>query len=254
MVRPYKAVVILLSGMGMTTGASAAGALRIGVSDSDAPPIVILSPDNQLLQPSLTKNLLDPLAAELGMKPAYTVIARKRIENALETGKVDIICNANPEWYANASRLGWTREFYPQIERVISLKDVADIRQVDDMAGRRIGTIRGYSYPGLEHLWAAGRTARVDESRLDFLVKSLQKHLTDVAISSELEVAWWAKSNPQEAKLLKQHPVTISYMPTMCAVSPHSTVSVERLNQGIEALKRSGKINAVLKSYAWQAE
>jgi ABC-type amino acid transport substrate-binding protein len=245
---------VLLAGAVLSLQIQAGGILKIGVSDSDAPPIVVLTPDNQALASGLIKELGDALAGELGMKAQYVVIARKRVENTIETGKVNIVCNANPEWYGNATRLGWTREFYPQVERALSLREAPDIRQVDEMVGKRIGTIRGYSYPTLEHLWAVGRTTRVDEPRLDLLVKSLQKKLTDIAISSELELAWWAKSNPQEARAFKQHPLTVTYMPTMCAVAPHSSVSTEKLNQGIEAMRRSGKLKAILKSYEWQAE
>jgi ABC-type amino acid transport substrate-binding protein len=245
---------VLLAGAVLSLQIQAGGILKIGVSDSDAPPIVVLTPDNQALASGLIKELGDALAGELGMKAQYVVIARKRVENTIETGKVNIVCNANPEWYGNATRLGWTREFYPQVERALSLREMPDIHQVDEMVGKRIGTIRGYSYPTLEHLWAVGRTTRVDEPRLDLLVKSLQKKLTDIAISSELELAWWAKTNPQEARTFKQHPLTVTYMPTMCAVAPHSSVSTDRLNQGIEAMRRSGKLKAILKSYEWQAE
>jgi|GEM_PF-702977 len=254
MVALNKTWLALCAGTVLSLPVNASGTLKIGVSDSDAPPIVILTPDNQALASGLIKELGDALAAELDMKPQYVVIARKRVENTIETGKVNIVCNANPEWYGNASRLGWTHEFYPQIERVLSLKDVPDIHQAEDMGGKRIGTIRGYSYPTLEHLWAGGRTSRVDEPRLELLVKSLQKHLTDIAISSELELAWWAKTNPQEAKLFKQHPMTVTYMPTMCAVAPNSPISVGRLDQGIDAMRRSGKLKNILKSYQWQAE
>ena len=40
----------------------------------------------------------------------------------------------------------------------------------------------------------------------------------------------------------------------MCAVAPSSPVSTEKLNQGIEAMRRSGKLKAILKAYEWQAE
>jgi ABC-type amino acid transport substrate-binding protein len=121
---------LLLAGAVLSLQIQAGGILKIGVSDSDAPPIVVLTPDNQALASGLIKELGDALAGELGMKAQYVVIARKRVESTIETGKVNIVCNANPEWYGNATRLGWTREFYPQMERALSLKGMPDIHQV----------------------------------------------------------------------------------------------------------------------------
>jgi ABC-type amino acid transport substrate-binding protein len=227
--------------------------LRIGVSDSDAPPIVILGKGpNKGMISGLSRDLGDGLAHALGRRAEYTVLSRNRVENSIETGKVDIVCNANPKWYGNADRLGWTREFYPQIERLISLKGEADINSVDQLEGKRIGTILGYHYASLDPMWEAKRAIRVNDTRIDLLMRALQVKITDVAIDSELEFAAWAKANPHEARALKMHPMVFTSMPTMCAVSPKTTVSVKELDRGIEKMDKSGQIKEILKRYQWR--
>lgn len=236
-----------------TTVYAADATLRIGVSDSDAPPIVILGKGpNKGMISGLSKDLGDALAKVIGRRPDYNVLSRNRVENSIEDGKVDIVCNANPKWYGNANRLGWTREFYPQIERLISLKGEPDITSVDQLEGKRIGTILGYHYPSLDPMWKAKRASRVNDTRIDLLMRALQVKITDVAIDSELEFAAWAKANPHEARALKMHAMVFTSMPTMCAVSPKSTVSVKELDRGIEKMEKAGQIKEILKRYQWR--
>ncbi|KMN35158.1 MULTISPECIES: ABC transporter substrate-binding protein [Chromobacterium] len=246
----------LLAGLAAAWGEEAwtAGNLRIGVADTDAAPVVVLSPDGEHLRSGLSKDIGEMLASELGMRPEFMLIARKRVEVSIETGRVDIVCNANPDWFGNAARLGWTHEIYPQLERPLTLKQTTELRQTGDLAGKRIVTIRGYNYPTLERFWRSNPASHNEEARMELLVKSVQKRLSDVAIVSELEFAAWARNWPQEAASLKLHPLVVTFMPTMCAVSPHSDIKVAQLNQAIDRLQKSGRIKTVLKTYQWQPQ
>lgn len=232
---------------------AADSALRIGVSDSDAPPIVILGKGpNKGMISGLSKDLGDALAKAMSTRSEYQVLSRNRVENALEAGKVDIVCNANPKWYGNAARLGWTREFYPQIERLISLKTEPEVTEVSQLKGKRIGAILGYHYAPLDPMWANKQATRVNETRIDLLMRAVLVRITEVAVNSELEFAAWAKTNPHEARALKLHPIVLTSLPTMCAVSPKSSFSVKELDQAIEKLDRSGQIKAILSRYQWR--
>ncbi|WP_225546809.1 substrate-binding periplasmic protein [Chromobacterium violaceum] len=226
--------------------------LRIGVSDTDAAPIAVLSEDGSTLSGGLARELGVLLADEMGMKPQFTLLARRRVEPAIESGKVDIICNANPDWYSNSARLGWSHETYPLVERVLSLKSQPSLRQLDDLAGKRIGVIHGFHYPALEYLWSANRSERVTEARFDLLPKSLEKRLSDVAIVTELTYVWWARGHAQEAASFKVHPLVVSSQPTMCALSQRSPVKLDALNRAIERLHKSGKLKTLMSHYLWQ--
>lgn len=234
----------------------AAPPLRIGFSDSDNPPIVVMSDTLPLeLKDGLIKELGDQLAAELGTVPDFVMLSRKRIESGLEGGKVDIVCNANPSWFGNADRLGWTRDIYPQTERLVSLKSVPDITSFEQLASgpgvRRISTIHGYSYPTLDTLWVHNKLVRQEEMRHDLMLKSVEKNLADMAVMSELGYVWWARQNPARAAQLKMHPLVTSAVLTMCAVSPASPYTVARLNIALDRLARTGKLKTLLKRYQW---
>lgn len=234
-------------------GQPAQAVLRIGVSESDSPPIVLFDKQGQL-QASLSRDLGDALAAAMGTQPLYVVTSRKRVEPNLDEGKVDLVCNANPAWTVGAERFGWSDEFYPQVERVMTLKThPRQVTRAEDLAGLRVGVILGYSYAVMEPLWQQGMGARVNYPRLDVLLKGLDRGGVDAVISSELELAYWAKQNPAIASRMTLQPWQVSYLPTRCAVSPKGAYSVKAVNQGIETLGRKGELRRILMRYEWKA-
>jgi ABC-type amino acid transport substrate-binding protein len=226
----------------------AAAVIRIGVADTDSPPVVVISDTGQLVG-GLSYDFGGQLARELGAKPQFVVLSRKRVEPWIESGRVDIICNANPAWFGNAERLGWSHEVYPLVERMVSANTLPDIRQFNDVTGRRIGTIHGYNYPSLEALWDQGRATRTEEPYIDLMMKSLGKGLSDVAVIPELSYAGWARANPVAARTLKIHPLIVSSLPTDCAVAPHSAFTLQRVNEAIDRLSHSGRLKTLLKTY-----
>lgn len=223
--------------------------LRIGVSDSDGPPIAVVSANT--LVSGLSRDLGMAMAGAMNRRPVFVVVSRKRVEWALESGTVDIVCNANPAWYEDAAELGWTQPLYPQVERIATLQSALPVRQVADLAGRRIGTIRGYTYPQIEPLWATGKAARSAEDRLPLVMKSLLSGVSDAAIVSELEFGVWARAHPSAAGSVRIHPYIVSSIPTRCAVSPRARTSVEALNKAIGQLRAQGRLKAILHAYEW---
>lgn len=238
-----------LFGLLVAAASPAQDVLRFGVADSDGPPIAVLS--GNTLVSGLSRDLGMALAETLRQRAVFVVISRKRVEWALESGAVDVVCNANPAWYEDAGALGWTQPLYPQVERVATLASARPVRQVGDLAGRRIGTIRGYTYPQIEPLWANGKAVRSTEDRLALMMKSLHSRVTDAAIVSELEFGVWARANPAAAGKTSLQPYIVSSNPTRCAVSPRSKTPVPELNKAIGQLRSQGRLRAILHVYEW---
>jgi ABC-type amino acid transport substrate-binding protein len=232
--------------------AQAAAPLRVGVSDSDAAPIVVLNAQRELAS-GLSKDLGEALAKALDTRPSFVVLSRNRVEPALQSSKVDLICNSNPAWFVNGDRYGWTRDFYPQIERIVTLKNhPRTINGLDDLAALRIGVIRGYHYPTLEPLWQNQTAQRANHPHMDSSLKALGLGMVDAVVSSELELTAWAKQNPQLGKQIRMQPWVVSTLQTKCAVAPDSQFSVDAVDQAIAKLEKKGEINRILQTYRWK--
>ncbi|WP_174872873.1 substrate-binding periplasmic protein [Vogesella oryzae] len=232
-------------------GSGQAAELRVGVAESDAPPIVVINAARELA-PSLSYDIGVAVAGKLAAKARFLLLSRNRVEPALESSEVDIVCNANPVWFGDADKLGWTRDVYAQVERVVTGNSLPrQIQSQQDLAGLRIGVIRGYSYPDVQSLWQRGASVRVDHPRLDSLLRALGMGAVDAVITSELELAGWARSHAAAAQHIKVQPWQVSIQPTYCAVAPRSRFSVAQLNQAIAELARSGELRQILQRYQW---
>jgi polar amino acid transport system substrate-binding protein len=229
---------------------SAQTVLKIGVSDSDGPPIAVVT--ESVLTAGVSWDVGQLLAQEMQVKPAFVVISRKRVEWSLEKGRVDIVCNANPAWYGDAAQLKWTRELFPQIEKIATLNNAQIIRQLDDLNGQTIATIHGYTYPTLTAFWSNGRGRQITETRLDLMMKALSSKLANAAVVSELEFSYWSKRNPEAASQIRLQPFIVTSVPTMCALSPQSSFRVEQLDQAIDHLNKTGQLKTMLRRYQWQ--
>ncbi|MBV8049363.1 MAG: transporter substrate-binding domain-containing protein [Paludibacterium sp.] len=232
--------------------APAAGVLLSGVADSDGPPVAVI--EHNTLQSGLSKDIGQALAQAVGRRAVFAIISRKRVEWALENGSVDIVCNANPAWYDDAGQLGWTHEIFPLVERVAVPANKPPVRSIDDLVGKRISVIRGYSYPSLDPLWATGKSFRDTEDRLALLIRAITTQVADAAIVTEWEYVAWAKVHPDQARQVRLSNYQFASTPTMCAVSPKARVSVDELNRAIDRLRQQGKFKAILRDYQWQAE
>lgn len=248
-----KIVRVIFFWLGVSHITLAGATLQLTVADSDSPPIAVL--EGKRLVGGLAKALGDALAQELNANVEYIVVPRARVGTLIEQRTFQVACNSNPTWHPLSTHLLWTKEIYPQVERLASLASMPDIHALQELKGLRISTIYGYSYPPiLSHLWFTHQATRQQERRLGLMMKAVERKLADVAVVSELEFAYWAKQNPEAASLVKLHPIIVSSIPTRCAVSEYATFTVDQLNHAIDRLRSSGKLAAILRNYAWKPQ
>jgi ABC-type amino acid transport substrate-binding protein len=181
------------------------------------------------------------LARQLGRKVAYVKLPRNRIMAALENGDGDILCSYLPEWLPG--EVDWTRAFIPISEVVVTSPRVKPPATVEDLRGKRLGTVLGFRYPELE------KTLGQDYSR-------------DDAPSSALSVRKWLAGRFDYMVVPRTvldrhvnagrmpagyHVLTVYEVKTRCAVSRKSKISVADFNSAIDALDKAGELSKILK-------
>lgn len=228
-----KLIIVILSTIASLANATVT--LRIGVPEPTYPPIAIIS-GNRLVGGYLY-SIGTQIADSLNATPEFFVIPTKRVETLLNSDAIHLVCHLNPAWLKAPDTLGWTHAIYQISGRIISLRNIPDIHTIYDLSGKRISTVRGYTYPSLAYLWKKHKATRVDEKNIDQMLRAVKHRIADVAIVPDMEFGAWVERHPHDHPFYKTHPIILGTKPTMCAVSPYSPFSVAQLNEAIATVK-----------------
>lgn len=148
------------------------------------PPFVV----NIQQQTGLNYDLVTSLQQELGPDFRLTLqsLPRPLLNQRLAQGLPTIVLWANPAWFEQPpQRYLWTPALFSDREVFVShYQGSRKIQQLSELQGLRVGTVRGYQYPGLEQLFASGAVRRVDsDSDPDNLAALLEQEIDYLVIT-----------------------------------------------------------------------
>lgn len=225
----------------LTGGAAHAGQLVVLVDTSTEMPLADI--DEAQLRGGIHRDLAQALARKLNRQLVVQVLPRKRIAQALETGRGDLLCLYLPEWLPG--HFQWTQPFFPQTELLVSALSAPKPQALADLAGQPVGTVLGYTYPELEA--ALGRRfQRIDvntnATNLRKLAVGRIAHVATIKTFYDYQLRKGEKLNAHKPLLIKQ------YL-TRCALSPKSNVPLAEVEHAISQLVGEGTISKILSDY-----
>ncbi|MCO6059626.1 transporter substrate-binding domain-containing protein [Pseudomonas sp. MOB-449] len=226
-------------------GSAAPAALRFSAVDSWAMPVADFK-DNRLVG-GIIHDLIERLAQRLDLPVQVQVLPRNRVQLALKQGEIDVRCYISPKWITNSEEYLWSVPFIQQRDLIVARPGSAQLSSPDTLSGQSIGTVLGYTYPRLQHLFDHGNLRR-DEARNQELV--LQKLLAgryQYAVSSELALGWFNRDLPDTDRL-----VNVSILeeePVSCLVRNDPALPVQRILRTLLQMKESGEIEEILARY-----
>lgn len=225
----------------MATGSAHAGQLVVLVDTSTEMPLADI--DDAQLRGGIHRDLAQALARKLNRQLVVQVLPRKRIAQALETGRGDLLCLYLPEWLPG--HFQWTQPFFPQAELLVSALAAARPQSLTELAGQPVGTVLGYTYPEFEA--ALGRRfQRIDVTSNAINLRKLSagriQHVATIKTFYDYQLRKGEKLNAHKPLLIKQ------YL-TRCAVSPKSNVPLAEVDHAISQLVGEGTISKILSDY-----
>ena len=166
---------------------------------------------------------------------------QKRAQKALLDGIVDFDFSCL-EWFKN-NDLGpnfvATEPFFEITEHIVTLnKNTHLFPTRESIFGKRVGTILGY------HYFDDDEFIRTDFLNENTLIKGLKKERFKVIILERETAKYWAKLNNTEIGFAALH---TSGNLVMRLRKEHSAL-IPLLNQAIQKMKKSGKLQAILSS------
>jgi polar amino acid transport system substrate-binding protein len=220
--------------------------LRAIVSESNTPPYAIFAADGSL-QAGISKDIIDELARQLGAGVSYLNLPRTRVEPWLRDGKAELACFLNPDWVNEPDKLSWTGALFSTQQLMIRRRDSEPVTAIQYLAGKRVGTTWGFTYPELEQVFRLGDVIRDDAHSLESNLMRLKQGRLDVVMTVDLSYHFYVKTSGDTsfaADTLWSAPPSV-----YCALSNYDEALSARLKQQFEQLVQSGFIGRQLNVY-----
>ena len=227
----------------LTSKIAIASELVMAISSGSGMPMTDIR--DEQLKGGILKEFGDKLGALLHLKPRYLILPRTRVEGALLRGHADLLCDLRPEWLDNQTFL-WSEAIISNRMIVAMRRETPVPGSLNAIAGLRIGTVRGYRYPEVEHLQPpiVRDNAANDSQNLDKLL--LRRF--DLIFTNRIYFDYQRKVHPERTRLAS-HYLKITDFDTYCAVPAQGKLGIQELNQAIATLKVHGAIQSILAHY-----
>lgn len=183
------------------------------------------------------------LAYKLQRALAIEVLPRKRLAQALESGRADVLCTYQPGWLEGQH--AWTQAFFPQSELLVTSATLPRPLAVGALRGQQVGTVLGFAYPEMEQALGEGFLRSDAPSALANLTKFKLGRIQHMIIDK----AFYDYQVRLGMKVDAHPPLVIKHQLTRCAVSLRSRVPLADVDAAITQLVREGAITKILSNY-----
>ena len=205
-------------------------------------PYVEMDSDDRL-RGGLIKIVGEELASALGLHPRFILTPRNRSVAMLASGEVDIILLSNPGWLADSDRFVWTQPLFTESEVVVALAST-QMKTLDDLKGKRIGTTLGFKYFGpIGDMLNRGLLQREDAPSVSNSLQMMKSGRVDCVIGKLPVITALAPGifGAQALSILKPDNVENNIM---AAISPAAPVDPQAIKAKIEEIFRRPDIQA----------
>lgn len=201
-----------------------------------------------ILVKGFVKDLAEKIAAELGLEADFNLTPKKRTEFALEQRWVNILPIANPAWVENPDEFEWSVPLFIESDVFVTQAKAPLIVRTEDLRGRLVGTMRGYTYPGIDGLIKDGLFRVSEGNSLAANLKKLESGFVDAVYDSDILIRY--KLAQQPGKFALQPLVTGSHA-VQWAIYKNSTLPKAKILALLKKWAADGTILRLLETY-WQ--
>ena len=232
--------------LAVITGHAHSAALRVAVADSWAMPMIEVT-DGQPTS-GILYDLILSLAHHLGQPAQFQVLARARVQSAMEHGEVDIRCFVAPAWVGHSARnYLWSEPLLEQRDVLVSTHKHLNPVNVQTLPQQSIGTVLSYTYPSLQPLFDAAKLHRDDARSQEQVLQMLIARRFDYAVSNQWALDWVNKNRQQTDQLHSVALIQEQWLSCMVRNDPH--LATGRILDTLVNMRDSGEIERIIARY-----
>lgn len=220
--------------------------LKVVLYDGGSPPLFFSKGDANT---GIYVDLLMAIGEETGHTFQFVHLPTKRAMASFEQGEVHLEPGINPLWRNNSKVPGeYSIPFAQAADTVIFPKGkLKPVASASDLSGMKVGTIKGFFYPGYMDAFASGKIIRQDSPDEDKLMLKLANGRVDTAFIRKEAALYRIKTNPKFNTV--EVGDEISSADIMFRVHPSKASALNEINQAITNLKASGAIEQIFTNY-----
>jgi polar amino acid transport system substrate-binding protein len=230
-----------------STGAAVRGELRIAVNEANGRPFALYD-DRGRFAGGLARDVLDPMARALGLRPVYLNLPRARVVPWLRAGAIDGACFLAPEWVAEADTLRWSPVLFRIRQVIVSPPGARPVTAPQALFGKRLGTLLNYTYPELQPYFADGRIRRADGRTFEANIAKLGRGRIDAFLNDDI-AALYAAHAGQLPPRTRIDPLWAPENPVYCAFSPAFAARAPRWHALLQAEVDDGRVARWIAAY-----
>ena len=215
-----------------------------GYSPSDPPPYVEMT--GAELDNSVTRDLGELVAANLGRRLSFVAVPNNRIEDALKSGRIHMICNTQPQWHSQPELLHWSAVLYEDADVLATPASQPAPQTLASLQGALVGTTIGYHYSSeLTRAFERGDLVRRDVRNIETRLKMLERGRLDASIDLRRALSYQLHKHPADIRV-SDWPLELFAL--RCA-APKTTAGSADLVEAIDKLLALGQIQQILNRY-----
>jgi ABC-type amino acid transport substrate-binding protein len=192
--------------------------------------------------------MMASLATQVGRPAEFHVLARARVQAAMEHGEIDVRCYVAQSWLPNQSGdYIWSVPLFVQRDLLVSTGQDPQAITAADLPAQNIGTVLSYTYPSLQPLFERGQLVRDDARNQEQVLEKLGAGRYHYAVSNQWTLNWFNQRLMPDKQL---HSVAILQEQAIgCYVRNDPQVPVQTILRTLLRMKISGEIDDIIQLY-----
>ena len=220
--------------------------LRFSVAESWSMPLIRIEHEQPV--EGILFDLMQAIARHTGARPEYHVMARLRLQQALEEDDIDVRCYVSTQWINDRpGNYLWSVPVITQRDLLVAAPGTDGPTRPEQLPPQAIGTVLGFSYLPLEPLFASGRLEREDSRSQLLVLHKLHAGRYQHAVSNQLSLDWFNRQLPDAERLKSVH--VLEEQQLGCMVRSDASVPAQGVLRALVRMKQSGEVDRIIQRY-----
>ncbi|KTC58727.1 hypothetical protein ALP83_04717 [Pseudomonas syringae pv. actinidiae] len=193
-------------------------------------------------------DIMQSVAHHVGLEARYHVMPRLRIQSALERGEVDMHCYSSQAWYPDLSGdYLWSLPILYQRDWLVASAETAAGPYPEQFDNETVGTVLGYNYPALQHLFDNHQLIREDARTQNQTLGKLMAGRYNYAVTNQLILEWTNRNLPVGRRL---KPISlVAEQPAACLIRNTPELPTGKILRTLVQMRLSGEIQQIIDHY-----